>query len=240
MNWYKTSQEYLGSRIMNWYKTSQEQFLTKDGRKITLKEYKKAQHADKGWFGDWENQDAYSSKSNKPIPSMAVNKDGMPQVMYHGTLNDFDEFEVGQEGYNSNVFGSWKTTRNAIFFTPDPNHASAFTSSGGRTVGGNIKPVYLNVRSPLNFTNGVDNLTLGEFEKEGINPRWLIKFEWSHLDGEDGKLFVDAATRLGYDGVIFYDENPETRETMETWAVFRPDQIRSIYQKMTPLTEKEE
>lgn len=183
----------------------------------------------KEWFGDWEDKDSYSSRSNEPVPSMATGEGGIPQVMYHGTRNDFDEFEVGREGYNSNLFGSWKTTRHAIFFTPDPNHANAFTSSKGESLGGNIRPVYLNVRSPLNFRAAIDDITLEEFEKEGINPRWLINFDWGHLDGEDGKAFVDAATRLGYDGVIFDDENPETRETMETWAVFRPDQIRTIY-----------
>jgi len=185
----------------------------------------------KEWFGDWTNEDAYSSKNPKPIPSMAINEDQTPKVMYHGTSKDFNDFEVGKEGYNSNVFGSWKTTRNAIFFTPNPNDANTFTSSGGNTTGGNIKPVYLNVRSPLDFRNGVDNLTLDEFEKEGINPKWLINFTWEHLDDEDGKLFVDAARRLGYDGIIFTDENPETRENMETWAVFNPSQIRSVYQK---------
>jgi len=183
----------------------------------------------KEWFGDWTNEDAYSSKSSQPIPSMAITEDQTPRVMYHGTLKDFNDFEVGHEAYNSNVFGSWKTTRNAIFFTPNPKDANAFTSSGGEVMGGNIRPVYLNIRSPLNFRDGVDGLTLDEFAKEGINPRWLINFSWEHLDGDDGKMFVDAAQRLGYDGVIFMDENPETKEEMETWAVFNPSQIRSIY-----------
>jgi hypothetical protein len=201
---------------MNWYKTSQN---------TTSNQFKE-------WFGDWADEDDYSSKSSKPIPSMAINEDRTPKVMYHGTLKDFKDFEVGQEGYNSNIFGSWKTNRNAIFFTPNSNDANAFTSSGGETIGGNIKPVYLNIRSPLDFRNGVDGFTLDEFEKEGINPRWLMNFSWEHLDGESGKLFVDAATRLGYDGVIFNDENPETKGHMETWAVFNPSQVRSIYQKL--------
>ena len=186
----------------------------------------------KEWFGDWTNENAYSSKNKNPIPSMAIDENQKPQVMYHGTLKDFDvnNFEVEQKAYNSNVFGSWETTRNAIFFTPDPNHANAFTSSGGNTEGGNIKPVYLNVRSPLDFRNGVDNTILEEFEIEGINPRWLINFNWEHLDGDDGKLLVNAAKKLGYDGIIFTDNNPETNDHMETWAVFDPNQIKSIYQ----------
>ena len=186
----------------------------------------------RGWFGDWTSEDAYSSRNKKPIPSMVVNEDQTPKVMYHGTLKDFDEFEVGKAGYNSNIFGSWETTRNAIFFTPDPDRANTFTSNGGETSGGNIRPVYLNVRSPLDFRNGVDDFILDEFEGVGINPRWLINFNWEHLDGDDGKLFVDAAKILGYDGVVFTDEDPETREYMETWAVFDSSQVRSIYKNL--------
>ena len=186
----------------------------------------------KEWFGDWESGDAYSSKNVNPVPSMAVDELQKPRVMYHGTLKDFDKFEVGRDGWNSNVFGSWKTTRNAIFFTPDPDDAGVFTVSGGNEVGGNIRPVFLNVRSPLDFRNGIDDYILKEFEKEGINPRWLMNFYWGHFDGEDGKLFVEAAKRLGYDGVIFIDENPDTGKNMETWAVFDDFQVRSIYENI--------
>ena len=183
----------------------------------------------KKWFGDWENQDAYSSKSKNPIPSIAVDQNQKPKVMYHGTTKDFENFEIGKETFNSNLFGSWKTIRHAIFFTPDPTHANAFTSISGETSGGNIRPVYINARSPLDFRNGVSGDVLDEFEKIGVNPRWLINFGWAHLDDEDGKLLVDSAKKLGYDSIIFYDENPETKETMETWAVFDPKQIKSIY-----------
>ena len=173
------------------------------------------------------------SQENNLTPPKDVDetKKPKPKVMYHGTLKDFDDFEVGRETLNSNVFGSWKTNRNAIFFTPDPNHASAFTSSGGKTEGGNIRPVYLNIISPLDFRNGVNGDILEEFEKVGINPRWLINFDWGHLDDDDGKLLVDAAKKLGYDAIIFNDDNPETKEEMETWAVFDPSKIKSIYAK---------
>ena len=183
----------------------------------------------KEWFGDWEDKDAFSSKNPNPPPSVAVDETNKPRVMYHGTLKSFDDFEVGLEGTNSNVFGSWKTNRNAIFFTPNPDNANAFTSSGGETSGGNIRPVHLNIRSPLDFRNGVDGYILEEFETVGINPRWLINFDWGHLDGEDGKLLVNAAKKLGYDGIIFNDENPDTKENMETWAVFDPSQIRTVF-----------
>jgi hypothetical protein len=153
------------------------------------------------------------------------NTQNTPQTMYHGTTKDFEEFELGQEGHNSNALGSWKTTRNAIFFTPDKYHANAFTSKGDVSKG-TIKEVYLNVQNPLNFKNGINDSILEEFETQGINPRWLSSFNWEHLDDENGEALVNAAIKLGYDAVIFNDENPSTGEEMETWAVFNPSQIR--------------
>ena len=183
----------------------------------------------KTWFGDWEDPNAFSSRrdKNKEPSSLAVDDKGNPKTYYHGTLKDFSEFEVGREGINSNIFGSWKETRNAIFFTPDPEHANAFTVQGEEWEGGNVIPVFLNVKSPLDFRDGVGGDVLEEFESVGINPRWLISFGWGHLDGEDGKLLVDAAKKLGYDAIIFLDDNPDTKDSFETWAIFDPSQIKS-------------
>jgi GNAT superfamily N-acetyltransferase len=180
----------------------------------------------KEWFGDWEDPKAFTSKRKGPS-SFGVDDNLQPKTFYHGTTKDFNEFEVGQKGTNSNILGNWETTRHAIFFTPDPNHANAFTSQGGETTGGNIIPVYLNVQAPLDFRNGVNDDILDEFSTVGINPRWLQNFHWGHLDDDEGKIFVEAAKSLGYDGVIFNDQNPDTRDGQETWAVFNPNQIKS-------------
>ena len=182
----------------------------------------------KKWFGNWEDPNAFSSKRKEPS-SFGVNDKGEPDTFYHGTLKDFSEFEVGKEGTNSNIFGSWKTNRWAIFFTRNPEHANTFTIQGEESTGGNIMPVYLNVKSPLDFRSGVNEDILDEFSREGINPRWLIKFNWEHFDGEDGKRFVEVAKELGYDGVIFNDEDPATHNSFETWAIFDPSQIKSVY-----------
>jgi len=183
----------------------------------------------KEWFGKWDDPNAFSSKGDGSPVSHSVDKDGNPQVMFHGTTKDFEDFEVGLEGTNSNVFGNYKVTRNAIFFTKSPEHAGSFTSSGGETDGGNIRPVYLSVKNPLDFTKGVPYHILDEFESVGVNPRWLMNFSWEHLDDDDGALLVNACKTLGYDGIIFIDEDPETRESIESWAVFDKSQIKSVY-----------
>jgi len=197
---------------MNWYKKSKDQTKTPEFKK---------------WFGEWDHPDAYTSRETAPsFPSLGMDKE-KPRVFYHGTRGDFTNFEVGREGWSSDVFGPYKSTRHAIFFTEDPEIASIYTSQGGEKSGGNIIPVYLNIRQPLDFTQYVDEETLDEFEKNGISRRWLINFKWSHLDDEDGKNFVEVAKKLGYDAVIFYDENPATRDSFISWAVFDPSQIKS-------------
>ena len=93
--------------------------------------------------------------------------------------------------------------------------------------------LYLNVREPLILT-GKQYMEYGKlydaFEKEGISRMRLINFGWEQLDGDEGKHFVDAAKKLGFDGIVFNEENPDTGNEMETWAVFDPSQIKSIYE----------
>lgn len=184
----------------------------------------------KKWFGDWSDPNAFSSKRGKekgPV-SYAVNKDGTPRIFYHGTRGDFNAFEANRPTKNSGTFGSWDTSRAGIFFTPDPENATPFTSSGGDKAGGNIMPVYLDIKSPIDLSGGVWRQSdLDEFEQAGINPRWLSRFDWSNFDDADGRAFVKAAKELGYDGVIFNDENPDTRAGTESWVVFEPTQIKS-------------
>lgn len=180
----------------------------------------------KKWFGNWEDPKAFTSRREAPS-SHAVDDEGKPRTYYHGTLGNFSEFETGREGTNSGTFGSWKANRQGFFFTPDPKHANAFTTQGEESAGGNIMPVYLKIESPLDFRNGLDEGTLADFQEAGVNSRWLRNFDAFHLDDEGGKHLVDTAKRLGYDGIIFWDENPETRESMETWVAFDPSQIKS-------------
>ena len=59
----------------------------------------------KAWFGDWENHPENASK--------VVDENGEPMVLYHASINDFNEFE--EKYINSNetdalINGFWFTT----------------------------------------------------------------------------------------------------------------------------------
>lgn len=74
------------------------------------------------WFGD----------------SKAVDEQGRPQVVYHGTPHDFDKFDKNKIGDGYNRFGS------GFYFTGDKKTFDVYSSGDG----GNVKPAYLSIKNP--------------------------------------------------------------------------------------------
>ena len=183
----------------------------------------------KKWFGDSNAASAVNPNTGMPVESSREPSVTVPTVMYHTTRNDFSAFEVGRKTKNSGTFGDWETERAAIFVTPDLEASQAYGKDGGKVVNGaRVMPVYIRAENPLDLTGGmIDYRTEREFEDAGLNPKWLHRFDWTKFDDEDGKHFVETAKSLGYDSVIFNDENPETGDSFEAWAVFSPEQIKS-------------
>jgi hypothetical protein len=183
----------------------------------------------KRWFGDSRAVVGVNAETGQPLVSSREPKKLVPQVMYHTTRNDFTEFEIGRITKNSGTFGDWETSRAAVFVTPELEDSEAYGKSAGRFASGaNVMPLYIKAENPLDMTGGfVSQRVADQFEEVGINPRWLYQFDWSKFDDEDGKAFVEAAKKLGYDSVIFNDENPDTGDSFEAWALFEPTQIKS-------------
>jgi len=197
----------------------------------------------KAWFGDWQDPHAFSSKRDPKTPqvSMAINEDGTPRVFYHGTQGDFDTFESGRPTKNTGMMGiPYDATRAGIFFTPDAAHTGDWLrewdrrGNAGVARNGNVMPVYLNIKAPLDLDNvlkghnPLDEDARSEFEKEGINPRWFnsVQHSWELFDDADGKNFVAAAKRLGYDGATIKEEDLDGNEH-DVWVAFDPEQIKS-------------
>lgn len=195
----------------------------------------------KNWFGDWEDKSRFSSRTfdpNKPPVSQVIDPDtGRPQILYHGTHGDFSSFEIGRPTKNYGTFGSWETNRHGIFMSHDPEVAHEYIRTDRYlrpTAGAKIIPVYANIKNPLDLTperNEVDEEFLSQIEKEGINPSWIrngIQYDWELFDGDDGKLFVEALQRMGYDGAKFKEQSHEDPDKMATvWVAFQPNQLKS-------------
>ncbi len=90
----------------------------------------------KAWFGDWENDPENASK--------AVDENGEPLVVYHGTSTVFTEFKHGISKKGLNLLGE------GFYFTSDKEDAEGYAHrrSGGESEG-NVIGAFLNTRTPL-------------------------------------------------------------------------------------------
>lgn len=110
------------------------------------------------WFGD----------------SKAVDAEGRPLVMYHGTQRSFDEFDPSGEG----TFGR------GVYLTGLPERTGQYTKQRADMTGGNVMPVYLKIANPSELTSA---LGIKPTDKESANKftalqQRLIK------KGHDGSL----------------------------------------------------
>ena len=158
----------------------------------------------KKWFGDWENDPANASK--------IVDKNGEPMVMYHGTSAVFDAF---------NTKGAAHTGERATFFTSSPEVAGSYVEGpwvldkNGEVVrshlpGGNIVPVFLNVRDP-----GVWDMGGGNYDADFM--RGALKE--ARKDKNDGAVFTNIR-----DPAMFTLGRGKASHVV---AVFKPTQIKS-------------
>lgn len=143
----------------------------------------------KEWFGDWENNPEDASK--------VIDENGEPRVVYHGTYSDFNAFDESHLGDVTNLNATnedWAKTSHIGFWFND-NKIGFYTKH---------KPVFLNVRNPLEFAS-MESLV----------------DEMSYYDsGEDFK----RSNSDGYDSVIVLED-----EEMggRSYSVFNDNQIKS-------------
>ena len=130
--------------------------------------------------------------------SRAVDEEGRPLVLFHGTAGDFSEFcsrAVGRCHVDLEVGP-------AFFFTDHPGTANWYAESAGGQLGGtaNVRPVFLSLQNPLDV----------DFQGTGIETL-----------AED----LEAAKAGGHDGLIA--RNYDDGSVATHFIVFRPEQIKS-------------
>jgi len=158
----------------------------------------------KKWFGD----------------SKVVDANGNPLIVYHGTNEDFDTFDPYAEKKTQG--GERLRGTNAIFFSSNPELASAYAGVAKSTLtgqsfaypaesayGGNVMPVYLSMQNPMIV------------DAEG---QMYTKVE----------PLIREAKKKGYDGVIFKNvaDQPGAAgslqvTTHDAYVVFKKEQIKS-------------
>jgi hypothetical protein len=68
----------------------------------------------KNWFGDWENDPSNASK--------AVDKNGEPKLLWHGSSQNFEEFDVNKLGENTGA----ESAKKGIFFSDNKDVANSY------------------------------------------------------------------------------------------------------------------
>lgn len=129
--------------------------------------------------------------------SKVVDAEGKPLVLYHGTTADFTEFDMGKSGTGAN-----KTImpEEGFFFSPSADAAHEFGRfNGDESV--NVKPVYLNIKNPM-------EITMGRYS----NARM--------------KAAIEKAKSLGHDGLFASVNEAKDFESMQ-YVAFSPNQIKS-------------
>lgn len=137
----------------------------------------------KEWFGDWENDPENASK--------VVDEEGKPLIMYHGSLADFDTFDLSKTGKN---WGGFSSHGRGIYFTGSREAAETWVRRGMESTNNfegspKIYSVFLNIRNP--YTN--DKLAKNYYNQ---GPRvWNLKntgrtsfLDWGY-DGFFGRCY---------------------------------------------------
>ena len=163
----------------------------------------------KKWFGD----------------SVAVDENGEPLVLYHGTKQGFDQFKLSKEG----ALGS------GIYLTPNAEFASSYAGNEYEGVeGGRVLPVIAYISNPLiirttdrRFDPAVDLLVA-----LGVSQEKAEKIVEKAQEDKGGitKEAMVRAQKQGYDGIFQYKDGK-----LSEVVAFSPNQVKSIFNK-NPLT----
>jgi len=164
------------------------------------------------WFGNWEKDGVNSSK--------AVNENGEPLVVYHGTTNDEVKRRWNEKTKTYDTehkpFSEFKN----IDAGGQPGVGHFFTSSEENAAGyGNtVYPVYLNMRNPLVID--CKGSTYNSIELDGERHD---TYEWAAI-----------AQEKGFDGVIFKSirdgvDYGALQDPTDEFVVFDSNQIKSVY-----------
>lgn len=174
----------------------------------------------KEWFGDWINNPTNASK--------VVDENGEPLVVYHGSTEEFDTFDVEYIGSNPSSENKGKSKINGFFFTDSYN--------SGRTYGP-TKAVFLNIRQPAlqkQKYKSYDSVT-------GVNSDGSLTYTKKYYGVNTFKDLSKLKIRLYNDGIIAEglddalihkvagEDAEEFNESLygNDYIVFNPNQIKS-------------
>lgn len=149
----------------------------------------------KRWFGDWQNRPERASK--------VVNADGSPKIVYHGTSDSFNIFDLEKSGKN---FGD--LSGGFFFFTNYrdgyPNSAMDYARNSSEKNGGEavVAEAYLNIKKPLYLDSRGYYSTSEYFDRnrESIGEKYL--------NGSYDGIIIENSDKAADDGILYAVNDP--------------------------------
>lgn len=192
------------------------------------------------WFGDWEREDAGGDRS------VAVDDNGEPLVLYHGTSRVFSIFR--SDGRATSGFYLAENRAYAEYFTQMRNDASRIKRPS-------ILPLFVNMKNPIDLTIfGVEKTTIklvmdfmesqypfidrgdifSEKELKTINESGIQIWAWQFIRNFD-KFVRYVRDFTPYDGFVYYENNPDAKDSQgrelvtKAFFAFDSNQIKSVH-----------
>ena len=158
-----------------------------------------------------------------------VDEAGNPKMLYHGTNEEYEEFSESALGTKTGN----PTSKIGFFFSESPSESSRYASDWGKE-GGNVRPVYLDIKNPKRLTyKEMNDISMAMFDDSSSLPvnAWKTKEGQKAIVERKEKgikranqMAVDLRERLiseGYDGAVVKIGG------MDEYIAFNPDQIKS-------------
>jgi hypothetical protein len=177
------------------------------------------------WFGD----------------SKAIDQDGKPLTLFHGTDAIFDEFskESGRKP-------DFEDSEIGFFFTDNPVAASIFTGSKPRQPSGSVIPVNLSIKNPL-----VIDMSSSPSVKIDGTPKYVERIMREMAGEALGVPYTPKAIREGllaggYDGIKVVNSSfgkitPGLAKSIggqpgkwDIWIALNPEQVKSVLNQFQP------
>ena len=158
------------------------------------------------------------------------------QRLFHGSQNPPVDFQRAREGSVSTFLGTEKVTRVGVFATDSPQAANRYAGDRGSA---NVRPVYMDLRRPLDLREGLsveDEARLSKVRPQLVDYIASLTDTWEMFDETTDRLgevlhdpleWVKDLRRAGFDGVIFKERDPETLEDFTSFVAFEPGQVYS-------------
>lgn len=173
----------------------------------------------KKWFGD----------------SKVVDDEGKPLLVYHGSMDNFDTFSTKERGRVEKSIN----TKKAFWFTDDDHAADAFANIHRENKILNLQADkhrvgvgYNNPEVKQQLDKQIESLQYKNSERYNVflsmkNPL-EVDYEGYEYDTKKVDKLIQKALKQGHDGLIIKNINDEGG-TATQYAVFNPEQIKSIY-----------